>query len=208
MIQGEAGDCKKIFDKRPCSTWDNYFGGNRLMDWMGIEGFGDVMTCRRDHLSGDIPGEYLYKKKTDTSDRSKVAHFFNHVVAVKDVPAITEATRDADGNDIDKEVSKSYQCVHILFQSTSSCNFSTVNALNKHKTTAMMRSRGRGDNKRYWGIEVNEAQQFYLKTYGVINTIDNYLKDIRLGYICWKYWHSSILHGIALATLVAYDCYK
>eukprot|EP00957_Ditylum_brightwellii_P203841 15336468-Ditylum_brightwellii.AAC.2 len=83
MIQGEAGDYKKIFTKHSCSTWDNYFGSNRIMDWMGGEGFGGVMTCGRDCLSGDIP-------------------------AVKDVPAITEATRDADRNDIEKEVGKSY----------------------------------------------------------------------------------------------------
>eukprot|EP00957_Ditylum_brightwellii_P037819 2860646-Ditylum_brightwellii.AAC.1 len=72
----------------------------------------------------------------------------------------------------------------------------------------MKRSRGRGDSKRYWGIEMNEAQQFYLKMYGVINTIDHYLKNTRLGYICLKYWHSPMLHGTVLATLVAYDCYK
>eukprot|EP00957_Ditylum_brightwellii_P003928 299047-Ditylum_brightwellii.AAC.1 len=68
MIQGEAGDCRKIFTKHPCSKWDNYFSGNRIMDWMGSERFGGAMTCRRGCLPGDIPGEYLHKKKTDTSD--------------------------------------------------------------------------------------------------------------------------------------------
>eukprot|EP00957_Ditylum_brightwellii_P021135 1593164-Ditylum_brightwellii.AAC.1 len=112
MIQGEAGDCKKIFTKHPCSTWDKYFSSDRIMDWMGSEGFGGIMICRRNRLPGDIPGEYLHKKKTDTSDRTKVVCFFNTVVAVKGVPAITEATRDANGNAIEKEVSKSYQHVH------------------------------------------------------------------------------------------------
>eukprot|EP00957_Ditylum_brightwellii_P018962 1426774-Ditylum_brightwellii.AAC.1 len=56
MIQGETGDCRKIFTKHPCSTWDNYFSGDRIMDWMGSEGFGGVMTCKRDHLPGNIPG--------------------------------------------------------------------------------------------------------------------------------------------------------
>eukprot|EP00957_Ditylum_brightwellii_P187749 14295751-Ditylum_brightwellii.AAC.1 len=118
MIQGEAGNCKKILIKHPYNIWDNYFSGNRIMEWMDSEGFGGVMTCRRDCLHGDSPGEYLHKKKTDTSDRTKVACFFNPIVAVKDVPAITEATRDADGNYTEKEVSKSYQCVHVSFQST------------------------------------------------------------------------------------------
>eukprot|EP00957_Ditylum_brightwellii_P018920 1422845-Ditylum_brightwellii.AAC.1 len=112
MIQGEAGDCRKIFTKHPCSAWDNYSSGNRIMDLMGGEGFGGVITCRRDRLSGGISGEYLHKKKTDTSDRIKVTCFFNPVVTVKDVLAITETTKYADGNDIEKEASKSYQCVH------------------------------------------------------------------------------------------------
>eukprot|EP00957_Ditylum_brightwellii_P122466 9338624-Ditylum_brightwellii.AAC.1 len=141
-IQEEAGNCRKIVTKHPCSTWDNYFNDNRIMDWMGSEGFGGVMTCRRDCLPDDIPGEYLYKKKTDTSNRTKVTHFFNPVVAAKDMPAITEITRDADGNNIEKEVSKSNQHVHVSFQYTSLCNFPTVNALNKCKTTAIIKSRG------------------------------------------------------------------
>eukprot|EP00957_Ditylum_brightwellii_P183909 14008481-Ditylum_brightwellii.AAC.1 len=66
MIQGETGDCRKIFTKYPCSTWDNYFSSNRIMDWMSGEGFGGVMNCRRDLLPGDISGEYLQKKKKDT----------------------------------------------------------------------------------------------------------------------------------------------
>eukprot|EP00957_Ditylum_brightwellii_P067905 5155117-Ditylum_brightwellii.AAC.2 len=148
IIQGEASDCRKIFTKHPCSTWDIYFSSDRIMYSMGGEGFGDVMTCRRDCLPGDITSEYLHKKKTDTSDRTKVARFFNPVVAVKDVPAITETTTDADETDIEKEVSKSYQCVHVSFQSTLLCNFYTVNALNKCE----IRSRGRGDSKRCWGL--------------------------------------------------------
>eukprot|EP00957_Ditylum_brightwellii_P020338 1534557-Ditylum_brightwellii.AAC.1 len=175
---------------------------------MESEGFGGVMTCRRDHLPGDISGEYLHKKKIDTSDRTKVIHYFNPVLAVKDMPAITEITKDADGNGIEKEVSKSYQRGHASFQSTSLYNFSTVNALNKCKTASMIKSRGRDDNKRYWEVEMNDAWQFYLKTYGVIDTIDHCLKNTRLGYVCWKYWHSPMLHGTVLATLVAYDCYK
>eukprot|EP00957_Ditylum_brightwellii_P096491 7349117-Ditylum_brightwellii.AAC.1 len=122
------------------------------MDWMGNEGFGGVVTCIRDRLPGDIPGKYLHKKKTNNSDRIKVAQFFNPVVAVNDLHAIIEATRDTDGNDVEKEVSKSCPRVHVSFQSTSLCNYSTVSALNICKTTAMIRSRGRGDRKRYWGL--------------------------------------------------------
>eukprot|EP00957_Ditylum_brightwellii_P016230 1220939-Ditylum_brightwellii.AAC.1 len=41
----------------------------------------------------------------------------------------------------------------------------------------MIRSRGRGGSKRYWGVEMNKAWQFYLKMYGVINTIDQVQSD-------------------------------
>eukprot|EP00957_Ditylum_brightwellii_P189679 14438547-Ditylum_brightwellii.AAC.1 len=57
------------------------------MDWMGAEGFGGVMTCTRDWMPQDILEEYLHKKKTDTSHRTKVAHFFNPVIAIKNVEA-------------------------------------------------------------------------------------------------------------------------
>eukprot|EP00957_Ditylum_brightwellii_P030714 2327244-Ditylum_brightwellii.AAC.1 len=70
------------------------------MNWMCAEGFGGIMTCRRDWLPGEIPGEYLHKKKTDTSIRTKVAHFFNPVVAVKNVEAVTKTTIDAHLNDV------------------------------------------------------------------------------------------------------------
>eukprot|EP00957_Ditylum_brightwellii_P082081 6241530-Ditylum_brightwellii.AAC.1 len=72
MIQGEAGDCREILIKHSCSIWDDYFSSNRIMDWIGGERFGSVMTCTKDHLPGDTPGEYLHKKKTDTSDRTNV----------------------------------------------------------------------------------------------------------------------------------------
>eukprot|EP00957_Ditylum_brightwellii_P170795 12999778-Ditylum_brightwellii.AAC.1 len=58
------------------------------MDWMDAKGF------------GGIPGEYLHKKKTGTSDRTKVAHFFNPMVAVKTVEAVTETITDAHLNDV------------------------------------------------------------------------------------------------------------
>eukprot|EP00957_Ditylum_brightwellii_P203704 15335858-Ditylum_brightwellii.AAC.1 len=143
------------------------------MDWMGAKGFGGVMTCRKDPLPQDIPGKYLHKKKTDTSDSTKVACFFNPVVAVKNVEAVSETITDANLKDVETEVSKSYQYVHVSFHLTSLCNFSTVNVLNTCKASAMIRSRERGDNKKYWGVEMNEGWQFYLKTYGIIDAIDH-----------------------------------
>eukprot|EP00957_Ditylum_brightwellii_P035090 2660492-Ditylum_brightwellii.AAC.1 len=68
MIEGEDGDCKKVFRQQPYSTWDDYFSGNRIMNWVGTEGFGGVITCKRDLLPENIPGKYLHEKKTDISD--------------------------------------------------------------------------------------------------------------------------------------------
>eukprot|EP00957_Ditylum_brightwellii_P188300 14335519-Ditylum_brightwellii.AAC.1 len=115
------------------------------MNWMVSEGFGGIMSRRRDCISGDIPGEYPLKKKTDTSDRTKVSHFFNPAVDVKNVDAVTEMTTDVDGNGTKKE-----------------------------KTT--IRSRKRWIIK-ILGIEMNVMWQFYLKTYGIIDTIDHYFKN-------------------------------
>eukprot|EP00957_Ditylum_brightwellii_P012632 954938-Ditylum_brightwellii.AAC.1 len=64
-----------------------------------------------------MPGEYFLKKKTDTPSKTKVAHFFIPVLAVKNVMAVTEITTDIDLNEIEEEVSISHQCVDILFQS-------------------------------------------------------------------------------------------
>eukprot|EP00957_Ditylum_brightwellii_P080552 6127482-Ditylum_brightwellii.AAC.1 len=111
---------------------------------MGTEVFGSVMTCIRDQLLQDIHGEYLHKKKTDTSDRAKAVLFFNPVVAVKNVEAVTETNTEDHLNEVEIEVVESYQCVHVSFQSTYLCNFSTANALNKCKASAMIRSRGEG----------------------------------------------------------------
>jgi hypothetical protein len=36
-------------------------------------------------------------------------------------------------------------------------------------------SKGRGQQKRTWGIEMNEAQETYLKNYSAINKIDQML---------------------------------
>lgn len=39
---------RQIFDGYPHFTWDNHFSGDRIMDYLGENGFGATMTCRRD----------------------------------------------------------------------------------------------------------------------------------------------------------------
>jgi hypothetical protein len=97
--------------------------------------------------------------------------------------------------------------VHVSFQSTSSCNISTVNALNANSLFVVKKERGRGEQKRWWGIEMNHARQLYLNTYGRIDTIDAQIRKCRMYYRSWKYWHAARLHGHALAVVMAYDMY-
>ena len=52
------------------------------MKWNGDNGFAVTMTCRRDSITPDIPGQYLNNKKTYSSQRTKADIFFNPVVSV------------------------------------------------------------------------------------------------------------------------------
>ena len=121
------------------------------MTYAGEKGFGMTMTCRRDRLPKDVDGMYFHKEKTDSKIKSKCARFVHPVVAVKDVgPAAYK---------------KVYRRVHVSAQSTSSCNISTVNALNECNLDVSKRERGVKANKRTWGIEMNSARELYLGTY-------------------------------------------
>ena len=175
-------------------TMDNYFSGDRICEWIGQKGFGATMTCRRDRFPSGVHARYWHKQRTDTSKRTKVAHFFQPIVAVKKV----EATDDHCP----------YRRVNVSFQSTSSCNISTVNALSKCGLTVHTRERGVLDAKKTWGIEMNAArEQLYLGTYSRIDSIDHLIKNCRLKYQSWKYWHSPMLHAMSLAIVIAYDMY-
>ena len=75
-------------------------------------------------------------KKTDSPQKSKVARFFEPFIAVKQVAP-------GEGEDWEE-----FERVHVSFQSTSSCNFSSVNSLNHCELTREQRERGRGKSKR------------------------------------------------------------
>ena len=140
-----------------------------------------------------IPAEYLCKKKTDNKLRAKVARFNDPINLVK----VVEAEGDKKG----------FSRVHCSFQSTSSCNISSVNALNECNKYIRKRERGRKEMKRCWGIEMNDSRSLYLATYFRIDVIDHLIQNARIFYRSWKYWHSPMLHGKALAVVVAYDMY-
>ena len=54
---------------------------------------------------------------------------------------------------------------------------------------------------------MNEARELCLGSYGVVDTIDQLIKNCRMGHRSWKYWHAGMIHGKALAVVVAYDMY-
>ena len=70
------------------------------------------------------------------------------------------------------------------------------------------RDRGRGINKRTWGIEMNESRKLYLTTYGTIDRMDHLIQNCDMHYRSWKYWHSAMIHAKSMAIVVAYDIYK
>ena len=190
MTDGDTSPTKKIFRRKPCITADNYFQDDAIMEWLGEQGLGGIMTTARDRLPSDIPSQYLHKQKTDAKNKgAKLARFAPPIIAVK----------------TDKD--KGFQRLHISFQSTSSCNISTVNALNEVFHIVEIRERGRGKNKRYWVIEMNNVRRIYLSTYNGVDVIDHYIDSTKLFYRSWKYWHAPLNHALSLVVACVYDFY-
>jgi hypothetical protein len=214
LVEGEAGNgLRKIFSAKPHSTWDNYFSGDFIFDWMGRKGFPVTMTVRRDRLPSPILGIYLCKEKTSNDDKkSRVARFNHPITAVKIctvpvlVPAGVPPVLTVPVTPV--PTPRTYTRVHVSFQSTSSCNIACVNSINGNSRFVRRKERGAGKNKRSWAIEMNEARQLYLATYGRIDTLDSMICKCNYYYRSWKYWHSPKLHGDAMSVVVAYDMYR
>jgi hypothetical protein len=54
---------------------------------------------------------------------------------------------------------------------------------------------------------MNDARNLYLGSYFRIDVIDHLIKNAKLFYRSWKYWHSPMLHGKGMVVAVAYDMY-
>jgi len=194
MLKTDANP-KGIFHERPHMTWDNFFSGDSIMNWLGQKGFAATMTCRRDRLPKDVPKHFFHHEKGISDQKSKVARFLEPITAVQHYPPFPD------------EGKKAYTRTHVSFQSTGATNISTVNALNSSQLYAVVKQRGIGDEKRQWGIEMNEARLLYLKTYGRIDTIDSLINHSHMNYRSQKYWHSAMIEALALAVVTAYDMY-
>ena len=153
-----------ILHSKPHMTWDNFFSGDDILEYACNKGFGLTMTCRRDRLPGAkvIPVKHWHKEKTDSKARPKAARYEQPIFAIKRV-----------GNSLIQ---------HTSFQSTSSCNITSVNALNELTLYLGCKERGRGSNKRQWGIEMNEARELYLHTYGTIDRMDHLIQNCNMSY--------------------------
>ena len=192
--EGDGG----LFSELPHFTFDNYFSGDVIIQWLGENGFGGLFTCRRDRLPRGVPKEFFHHERGTnggSDKRTKVTKFVEPITAVKYEPSLVE------GKDC-------YTRVHVSFQSTGSTNFSSVNSLNSNRSFVFPKSRGKGKDKRLFGIEMNDSRYVYLKSYFRIDTIDAMINHCHLSYRCMKYWHSPMNHGIALAIVTAYDMYQ
>jgi hypothetical protein len=204
---------RQIFSEKPHSTWDNHFSGNNIMDYLEQKGYAATMTCQRNRIPKGVHDSFLHKEKTvPRCQVARVARFNKPITLVTkktckgQLHVIPLPAGEASANIQPTDVT--WTRVHVTFQSTSSTNISTVNALNVNQLFVRQKECGRGEGKRKWVIEMNEARQLYLASYGRIDTIDALIKKCKLYYCSWKYWHSCKLHVQALGLVVAYNMFS
>ncbi len=162
---------KQVFSKCVHITMDNLFSGDEVMGYLGEGGWKGTMTCRRNRLPKAVPKKYFnFIKAAPVNARSKVARFEKPIIAVKHV-------KQPDSDTVNEK--KDYNHCHVSFQSTGGTNISTVNALLLVDLYVQDCSKGRGQQKRTWGIEINEARETYLKNYSAVDKIDH----IRNGFM-------------------------
>jgi hypothetical protein len=156
------------------------------------------MTCRRDRLPKGVPKTYFnFIKAAPVIARSKAARFEQPIIAVKNVkqPKKKTSTEDAkvqvttavkdDEPGLEK---KDYVICHVSFQSTVGTNITSVNAFSSVELYVRERNKGKGNQKRTWGIEMNEACETYLKNYSAVDKIDQMLLGWDVTYKSWRWW--------------------
>lgn len=202
----KGGDAKCLWgEDKPHSTWDNHFSGCQVLDWLGENGFSATMTCRRDRLPRGVPKNFFHFEGTKPGDKkAKVARFLHPITAVKIVK------RQGVDEEQAKTSSGYYTRVHVSMQSTSSTNFSSVNSFNAVTNYVQVKERGSTakGTKQTWGIEMNEARELYLSTYGSVDTVDSQIRRCSMNYRTFKYWHAPKNHALALAVVAAYGMYE
>ncbi len=146
---------------------DNFFSGDKVLRYLGEGGWKGTMTCRCGRLPKSVQRKYFnFIKAAPVNARSKVAQFEQPIIAVEHVKH--------QGSDT---VTDRKDCVlcHVSFQSTGGTNISTVNALSLVDLFVREQNKGRGQQKRTWGIEMNEAREIYLKNFSAVDKTDQML---------------------------------
>lgn len=193
----ESDKRRQIFPGKFCLAMDNHFSGDVTSRFIGENGFKSVKTNRRDRLPAACSKDsFHHRKDVDHNAASRMARFAEPIIAVCEV-------RQPEGSE-----KSDYRVVHVSFQSTGSTNIQTVNALSEVGLFVEQREKGKGETKRYWAIEMNEARQLYLKLYGTVDRIDQMLKEWGINYITWRWWHAPMRHGKGLALSMAYQMYS
>ena len=59
VVEGDDGRERKIICEHPRSRWDNYFGGDQIVIYLGGNVSGDTIMFMRYRLLGNIEGKYL-----------------------------------------------------------------------------------------------------------------------------------------------------
>ncbi len=97
----------------------------------------------------------------------------------------------------------------VSFQSTGATNISGVNNLPPANLYVTVKSQGKKPNRRHWGIDQNEeACQTYLgRHYYRVDNVDHMIKNARIRYTTWKYWHVLFLDALLMALIASYDMY-
>ena len=119
------------------TSLQTFFSGNNTIDWVGCNGFGFTTAVRRDRLPPGVPKKCLHRERSTGTARTKACRFLKSVVLKKEVEFAPNKTRKK---------------LHVIMQSTSSCDFGNVSASNEVKLFAQKKERVNSMNKRHWAI--------------------------------------------------------
>ena len=175
-------------------TMDNHFLGENVVHLIRKLGYKATMTTRRNRLVAGVDNKYLHHKKVEVSARTRAARFEMPIVLVKEVKA-----REGDAQD--------YRVVVVSFQSTGSTNITTVNALKKVGLYVKERTRGRGNRKRKWAIEMNEGRRVYLTNYHAIDKYDQKIKTNVVTIKTSRWWQFPEAHARSMTIVAAHEMY-
>ena len=144
---------KMIYSKLPHLTANNHFLGEKVMNYIGENGFGITTTCRHDCFPKGLK-DYCHHERVPSHDKwTRVAWFKQPIFAIKWV--------EKD----DEKKMKAYTKTFLSFQSTSATNISGVNNLLSLMLYVQPKFRGTKKNKFAWATEQNEGREIYLNHY-------------------------------------------